>query len=99
MIEVSNFSGKLNPKDLIDWIGELGGYFELENIKHMFRMRLAQTKLKRNATLWWKELQRDREEEGEMNITRWRLMVTNLKARVILVDYELELFKRLQNLK
>ena len=34
-----------------------------------------------------------------MKITRWRLMVTKLKTKFILVDYELELFKRLQNLK
>ena len=34
-----------------------------------------------------------------MKITRWRLMVTKLKAKFILVDYKLELFKRLQNLK
>ena len=34
-----------------------------------------------------------------MKITRWRLMVTKLKAKFILANYELELFKRLQNLK
>ena len=31
-MEVSNFSGTLNPEDLIDWIGELEDYFELEDI-------------------------------------------------------------------
>ena len=34
-----------------------------------------------------------------MKITRWKLMLTKLKATFILVDYELELFKKLQNLK
>lgn len=34
-----------------------------------------------------------------MKITRWRLMVTKLKAKFIPLDYELELFKKLQNLK
>ena len=34
-----------------------------------------------------------------MKITRWRLMVTKLKAKFIPADYELELFKKLQNLK
>ena len=46
-----------------------------------------------------KELQIDREEEGELKITRWRLMVTKLKAKFIPTNYELELFKKLQNLK
>ena len=58
-------------------------------------MKLAQTKLNGHATLWWKELQRDREEEGEMKITRHRLMVSKLKAKFILANYELELSKRL----
>ena len=35
----------------------------------------------------------------EMKISRWRLMVTKLKAKLIPADYELELFKKLQNLK
>ena len=98
-MEVSNFSGTLTPEDLIDWIGELEDYFELEDIDDPLRVRLAQTKLKGHAALWWKELQRDREEEGEMKISRCRLMVTKLKAKFILTDYELELFKRLHNLK
>ena len=34
-----------------------------------------------------------------MKITRWRLMMTKLKAKFIPTDYELELFKKLQNLK
>ena len=34
-----------------------------------------------------------------MKITRWRLMVTKLKAKFIPTDYELELFKKLKNLK
>lgn len=34
-----------------------------------------------------------------MKITTWRLMVTKLQAKFIPVDYELNLFKRLKNLK
>ena len=93
-MEVYNFSSTLNPKDLIDWIGKLEDYFELEEIEDPLRVRLAQTKLKEHATLWWKELQIDREEEGELKISRWRLMVTELKEKFIPIDYVLELFKR-----
>ena len=98
-MEISNFLGTLNPKDLIDWIGELEDYFELEDIEDPLKVRLAQTKLKGHATFWWKELPPDREEEGELKITRWRLMVTKFKDKLIPIDYELELFKRLHNLK
>ena len=53
-MEVSNFLGTLNPEDLIDWIGELEDYFELEDIGDPLRVRLAQTKMKGHAALWWK---------------------------------------------
>ena len=55
-MEVSNLLGAFTPKDLIDWIGELEDYFELEDIEDPLRVRLAQTKLKGNATIWCKEL-------------------------------------------
>ena len=59
-MEVSNFLGTLNLEELIDWIGELEDYFELEEIEDPLKVRLAQTKLKGHVALWWKELQRDR---------------------------------------
>lgn len=98
-MKVSTFSSTLKPENLIDWIGELEDFFELEEIEDPLRVRLAQTKLKARVSLWWKELQRDREDEGEIKINRWRLMVTKLKANFIPADYELDLFKKLQNLK
>ena len=92
-MELSNFSDTLT-KDLINWIGKLEDYFELKDIRDPLIVRLTQTKLKGHAALWLKELQRDREEEGEMR----KLMVTKLKTKFIPADYELELLKRLQNL-
>ena len=56
-------------------------------------------KLKGHISLWWKELHLDREEDGELKISRWRLIVTKLKAKFIPTNYELTLFKILQNLK
>ena len=93
-MEVSKFLGTLNPEDLIDWIGELEDYFELKDIEGPLRVRMAQTKLKGHATLWWNELQRDKEEEGEMKITRWILMVKKLKAKFSPIDYEIIFLKR-----
>ena len=40
-MEGSHFLGTLTPEDLIDWIGELKNYFELEDIKDLLRVRLA----------------------------------------------------------
>ena len=40
-MKVSNFSRTLNLEDLIDWIGELEDYFELEGIEDPLRVRIA----------------------------------------------------------
>ena len=39
--DISNLTRTLNPKDLIDWIGELEDYFELEDIGDPLKVRLA----------------------------------------------------------
>ena len=53
-MEVSNLSSNLTLVDLIDWIGELEDYFDLEDIEDPLKVRLAKTKLKGHASLWWK---------------------------------------------
>ena len=42
----------------------------------------------------WKEI-----EEERRKITKWNCMVEKLKKQFILVDYELDLFKKMQGLK
>ena len=60
-MDISYFLGTLNLGDPIDWIGKLEEWFELEDIGDWLRLRLVQTKLKGHSSLWWKELQRERE--------------------------------------
>ena len=38
---ISNFLGTLNPEDLIDWVGELEDYFELEDIGDLLKVILT----------------------------------------------------------
>ena len=89
--------GSLHLEELIDWIKELEDYFDLKDVKHQQKVRLAQTKLNGHATLWWKELQKERKDNSEPKITRWELWFQDLRPSS--QDYELELFKKLQNLK
>ncbi len=92
-MDVSNLSSSLHQEELIDWIRELEDYIELEDIKDSQRVRLAETQLKDHAILWWKELVKDGEENGEIKITRQRVMVARLKAKFIPEDYDSELFE------
>jgi len=98
-VDVPNYIGNLNPEELIDWINDLEEYFEYEEIEDPKSVKFAKTKLKEYIAIWWKEVQLDRNRRGIEKITKWDRMVTKLKNQFIPVDYELELLKRLQNLR
>jgi hypothetical protein len=55
--------------------------------------------LKRHAALWWDELQADRRCKGKKKIKIWDGMIAKKKAKFILRDYQIILFKRMQNLR
>jgi hypothetical protein len=57
------------------------------------------TRLKGHATLWWDELQADRRSKGKQNIKSWDRMVAKLKDKFIPKDYQINLFRRLRNLR
>ena len=98
-IDVGVFSGNLKPDELIDWINELEEYFEYEDVRDPDRVKFAKAKLKGHAKIWWQEVQLERNRRGKEKITRWDRMVDKLKRQFIPVDYELDLFKKMQGLK
>jgi hypothetical protein len=53
------------------------------------------TILKGHATLWWDELQVEHGSKGKQKIKRWDRMVAKMKAKFILKDYQINLFRRL----
>jgi hypothetical protein len=57
------------------------------------------TRLKGHATLWWDELHPDRHFNGKKRIKSWDTMATKMKAKFISMDYQINLFRRMQNLR
>mgnify|MGYP002623431500 CR=1 FL=1 len=55
--------------------------------------------MKGHAKIWWQEIQLEIDRRGKEKITRWDRMVDKLKKQFIPVDYELDLFKKMQGLK
>jgi hypothetical protein len=49
--------------------------------------------------LWWDELQADRNYKGKHKIKSWDKMVTKMKVKFIPKDYQITLFRRMQNLR
>jgi hypothetical protein len=98
-MDIPVYEGSLNEEELLDWIRALDTYFDYEDIEEDKKVRHAVTKLKGHAALWWDELQADRRCKGKQKIKIWDRMITKMKAKFIPRDYQITLFRRMQNLR
>lgn len=74
-------------------------YFDFEGTTEYSKVRNACTKLKGHASLWWEHLQVDRHRRGKQKIKSWEWMVSQLKSKFMVTNYQVNLFWKLQNLK
>jgi hypothetical protein len=93
------YEGNLDAKELLDWIRDLDTYLDYEDIEEDRKVRHVVTRLKGHATLWWDELQADRRCKGKQKIKSWDRMIAKMKAKFIPRDYQITLFRRMQNLR
>lgn len=52
-MDVPNYSGSLDPENLIECIRETEKYFDIENLENPKRVKTTCLKLKSHASLWW----------------------------------------------
>jgi flagellar motility protein MotE (MotC chaperone) len=98
-MDIPAYEGSLDAEELLDWIRALDTYFDYEDIEEDKKVRHAVTKLKGHAALWWDELQADRRSKGKQKIKSWDRMIAKMKAKFIPRDYQITLFRRMQNLR
>jgi hypothetical protein len=98
-MDIPVYEGSLDAEELLDWIRDLDTYFDYEDIEEDKKVRHVVTKLKGHAALWWDELQADRRSKGKHKIKRWDRIIAKMKAKFIPRDYQINLFRRMQNLR
>jgi hypothetical protein len=98
-IEVPMYEGNLVVEELLDWVRAIDKYFDYEDIEEDKMVKYAVTRLKGHAALWWDELQVECRRNGKQKNKNWDSMVAKLKAKFISKDYQINLYRRLQNLK
>lgn len=64
-VEVVPYDGKLDINSMLDWISNIEKYFVYENNPENRKVKIAVTKLKCHASLWWEHLQIDRQRQGK----------------------------------
>ena len=99
IVEVVPYDGKLDPNAMLDWISNMEKFFEYENTPDNRKMKIVVTRLKGHASLWWEHLQTDRQRRRKEKIRTWPKMVNKVKNKFLPVDYQVSLFRKMQNLK
>ena len=94
-VEVPDFKGELNLELFMDWIQELEKYFDIEGIEETDprRTKIAASKMKSRAALWWENLQNLRKRQGKEKIKLWPKMLKLLKVKFMPSDYQQRLPK------
>jgi hypothetical protein len=60
-INIPMYEGNLDVEELSDWIRSMEKYFDYEDVKEDKKVKHAVTRVKGHATLWWDELQADKD--------------------------------------
>jgi hypothetical protein len=98
-MDIPVYKGNLDVEELLDWIRALDKYFYYEDVEEDKKVKHDVTRLKGHATLWWDELQADICCKGKQKIKSWDRMVAKMKPKFIPKDYQITLFRRMQNLR
>jgi hypothetical protein len=98
-MDILVYEGNLDVEELLDWIRALDTYFDDEDVEEDKKVEHAVTRLKGHEALWWDELQADRRCKGKQKIKSWDRMVAKMKAKFIPKDYQITLFREMQNLR
>jgi hypothetical protein len=98
-MDIPVYEKNLDVEELLDWIRALDMYFDYEDVEEDKKVKHVVTRLKGHAALWWDELQADRCYKGKKKIKSWDRMIAKMKAKFIPKDYQITLFRRMQNLR
>ena len=97
--KLPTYKGSLIAEHLIDWINELDKYFEYDELEENKKVKLAVTRLKGHASLWWDNVQVERRRKKKPLIKSWDRMVAKLRAKFLPTDYQLTLYRQMKNLR
>ena len=57
-VEILDFEGKMQPEEFVDWLNNVERIFKYGDAPKNRKVKLVAIKLKKHASLWWKNLMR-----------------------------------------
>ena len=94
-VEFVSYDGKLDTNVVLDWISDMEKFFEYENTLDNRKVKIAVTRLKGHALLWWEHLQTNRQRRGKENIRTWPKRMNKVKKKCLLADYQVSLLRKM----
>ncbi|XP_020694824.1 uncharacterized protein LOC110108492 [Dendrobium catenatum] len=98
-VELPEFDGRLDPDEFVNWLHTVDRIIDFKEIPSERVVKLVAIKLKKNASLWWENLKRNRDREGKSKIVTWIKMKKELKRKYLPERYRQELFLKLHRLQ
>ncbi|XP_066358119.1 uncharacterized protein [Miscanthus floridulus] len=93
------FDGGSDPEAYFTWELKVDKIFHLHNYSEEKKLAMASLEFDGYALIWWEQLLRDREEDGENPIATWDEMKREMRIHFVPKHYQRDLFDKLQNLK
>ena len=93
------FEGGSDPETYFTWELKVDKIFRLHNYSEEKKLAMASLEFDGYAMIWWEQLLRDHEEDGEIPIATWEEMKREMRIRFVPKHYRRDLFDKLQNLK
>ena len=97
--EIPEFEGNLQPDDFLDWLLTVERIFDLRDIPDNLKVKLVAIKLKKYASLWWENIQKQRRREGKHKVASWVKMKRLLRAKFLPVTFKQDAYIDYHNLK
>ncbi|XP_074315530.1 uncharacterized protein LOC141651729 [Silene latifolia] len=98
-VDIPEFHGSLNPKDLLDWLRSVERIFEYKDYNDRKSFKIAILKFKEYASLWYEIIKNQRIRDGKEPIRSWLKLKKKLKEKFIAKDYTHDIFIKLTQLR
>nr|GEZ72251.1 reverse transcriptase domain-containing protein [Tanacetum cinerariifolium] len=97
-IEIPEFTCKVHPGDLIDWLSTIERVFDVRDIPDKLKVKIVAIKLQQHALLWWDHVYKRRRIKGKSKVETWEKMKKLMKAKFLPENHRQEAFLDYHNL-
>ncbi|KAL3616009.1 hypothetical protein CASFOL_040303 [Castilleja foliolosa] len=98
--DIPEFHGEFyKPDEFLDWLRVVESTLAFKNVPDHHHVPLVASSLRGQALTWWRQLKARRAHEGKSPIETMPKFVKSMRVAFLPMNYERELYQRLQNLR